>query len=931
MIVLPQKFEEILNKDTSNYYKGAVYTTCSKFDEIFSENKLYFFEEYTDHGIRHINGVLEACASLITPDTYKLLSEKDISILILSVFLHDLGMHLQPLTFKKMITGGYDDVLNTDLGDQKWSALWESYLFEAKKFNDQQRIKIFGDAGVDITVPDLSNPDSLTGIHRKLIGEFIRRYHPRIAYEVAFKGLTTHEGNQIDFCSDFDFKHKLLAGMLARSHGMNIRDTFAILEKIFTKRVWRRPINVHIVYLMSILRLADYFQIDTARVLKVPFLTRLFQSPVSFAEHKKHLQTTYIQPSDDDPETLYVTAEPTNSTYFLALENLFRDIQNEVDSSWAVLGEVYGLKPFDEQPKLIYRRIRSNIDDKRTFEETVTYVPERISFSVDKEVPKLLVGPLYDYDPSFGVRELLQNAVDACWEREFYEKEKGTAYEGAISIKIEPLNDQYVFSIRDNGKGMTLDEIKKYFLKVGGSIRKSAKWQHEHVDDGGHSDVNKCGRFGIGVLAAYLLGSEIEVKTKSISSPTGYFFKTTLEQEQIEIKKDISIFGGTEIKILISNQVYHELIRGVEENRNSVWQEGSAGVRFDKWYTLNSPKISFDFPSFLPGDIGYENFLPGIYDELDEKWNEINDENYKRIIWSYWCDFSELIICNGIIFPNEYEFENSELVCPVISVFDFDAKLPINLSRTFVSSLPSFENRLIKDIYRDFIAKVLLTKVECAFRNNNISLFNFYIEHPCLRKDELYLSEFNLIMDDFSLIVYCKDGFVLNSPVFLNQVSQLNYLKVFINDVEDFKNTNAVSFSVRDVDLVSLTITAARNKLYQLRKIEKYFTEKLNDLEIIGWTNDIHSYLKDTGKNGINFSRDIQQEFIKDKWPYENMSIVYYKTPYMPIAPSIFSEVVIDLLGDDLIIPYNIEDRKKKFPKAFKELELYMRKYLNNK
>ncbi|MBO9202256.1 MULTISPECIES: hypothetical protein [Niastella] len=55
---------------------------------------------------------------MITPDTYKLLNEKDISLLVLNVLLHDLGKHLQPLTFKKMITGGYDDVLNADFGDQ---------------------------------------------------------------------------------------------------------------------------------------------------------------------------------------------------------------------------------------------------------------------------------------------------------------------------------------------------------------------------------------------------------------------------------------------------------------------------------------------------------------------------------------------------------------------------------------------------------------------------------------------------------------------------------------------------------------------------------------------------------------------------------------------------------------------------------------------
>jgi hypothetical protein len=34
-------------------------------------------------------------------------------------------------------------------------------------------------------------------------------------------------------------------------------------------------------------------------------------------------------------------------------------------------------------------------------------------------------------------------------------------------------------------------------------------------------------------------------------------------------------------------------------------------------------------------------------------------------------------------------------------------------------------------------------------------------------------------------------------------------------------------------------------------------------------------------------------------------------------------------IGDDVIIPFSVEERRKKYPLAFKELEKYMEKYLN--
>lgn len=45
----------------------------------------------------------------------------------------------------------------------------------------------------------------------------------------------------------------------------------------------------------------------------------------------------------------------------------------------------------------------------------------------------------------------------------------------------------------------------------------------------------------------------------------------------------------------------------------------------------------------------------------------------------------------------------------------------------------------------------------------------------------------------------------------------------------------------------------------------------------------------------------------------------------------IIKELLAKYIGDDVLIPHAIEDRKTKFPEAFKELESYMQKFLKAK
>ena len=84
---------------------------------------------------------------------------------------------------------------------------------------------------------------------------------------------------------------------------------------------------------------------------------------------------------------------------------------------------------------------------------------------------------MYGYDPSFGVRELLQNAIDACIELKYKIED---LFAPLVEIHLEEKNGNHFFRISDNGKGMNIGEIKNYFLKAGSSFRNSTEWKIDY-------------------------------------------------------------------------------------------------------------------------------------------------------------------------------------------------------------------------------------------------------------------------------------------------------------------------------------------------------------------------------------------------------------------------------------------------------------------
>jgi molecular chaperone HtpG len=408
-IEIPKSFTHILEKDPALY--AAVLITLKSFQPWIRNSGTPFFPAYTDHSERHISEVLATASSIITDDARALLTPSDIAVLVLATLLHDIALHTTQDGFRALVRGKYQPRVYAHFGDRDWPILWSEFLAEASRFDGRQLIRIFGDArpidprGLDID--DLSERDNL------LIGEFLRRHHARLAHQIATAGVPGPGPERLGLSTEFDEYMRDLAGLVARSHNFPIRDSFEFLNS-YDRREFK---GIRPVFLMAILRIADYFQVHAERADRDLLKVKQIRSPISKREWTIHHAVRDVRATHDDPEAIFIDALPNDVQTFARLRWLISDIQRELDQSWAVLGEVYGRIQSLNRLGLAIRRVRSTLDDLQGFASKVHYIPTHAAFEASgPDLLRLLVGPLYSDNPTVGVRELMQNAIDACRE-----------------------------------------------------------------------------------------------------------------------------------------------------------------------------------------------------------------------------------------------------------------------------------------------------------------------------------------------------------------------------------------------------------------------------------------------------------------------------------------------------------------------------------
>lgn len=413
MLAPPSRLQDLLRRDST--FDASLSGTFATVSPLISVNSLPFFPDYTDHGLDHVRKTLQTADALILEVSRPYLTPADAAVLSIAVVLHDLGMHLTEGGFMSLIQQGnslVQDPLVPELDARSWPQLWEDFIGEAKRFSGRTLNRLFGDTEPVRRPP--TDPEKLTRRDRKLIGEFLRRHHARLAHEIGVAGFPGSARRLPIISSHLPPEMCDLAGLVARSHGLAVRSCLGYLGRNFHLCEYR---GVHAVYLMVLLRVADYLQVQAERAPAERLWINDIKSPVSFGEWMAHRAIRNITFEGPDPEALEIKATPDNLRTFLRLQGLLKGLQVELDLSWAVLGEIYGRHETLSHLGLELRRIRSNLDDLETFSRSVNFLPLRAKFdTADAELLSLLVKPLYGDNVNFGVRELVQNAVDACRE-----------------------------------------------------------------------------------------------------------------------------------------------------------------------------------------------------------------------------------------------------------------------------------------------------------------------------------------------------------------------------------------------------------------------------------------------------------------------------------------------------------------------------------
>ena len=149
-------------------------------------------------------------------------------------------------------------------------------------------------------------------------------------------------------------------------------------------------------------------------------------------------------------------------------------------------------------------------------------------FRMDEQrVQELLMGEQLYRDRSLAIRELYQNALDACRYRRAREEylrrttDRSSRWSGKIAFTqgIDEDGRPYI-DCTDNGVGMGISELTGVFAQAGARFADLAEFRDEQVDWSRLDPPVKLypnSRFGIGVLSYFMLADEITITTCRMS------------------------------------------------------------------------------------------------------------------------------------------------------------------------------------------------------------------------------------------------------------------------------------------------------------------------------------------------------------------------------------------------------------------------------
>lgn len=521
-------------KQDGNSLENRLHSFAEHISEIATEHQkrvIKFFPEYDLHDESHINKVEENIAKLIGEKRMKELCGYELFLLSAGSLLHDVGM---------TPTDWEENLLRITEGTENLYEWEESIKHDGKKPYDKEQARNFIsknkdsiydfnklkespfapstedellDEYADLLVryqsfrngnsdklKSASNLNEFKKINEEVRREFLRQNHHECSHRYVMhleKCFKSKNG-----CQGLDMSSRIAEDLanICKAHGGNLSFLETELENA-AQYDERQVVNLQ--FVAEMVRLGDIIHFSKDRTPVVLQSAIDFKS--SFSQSQWNIKSeTKLNYEIKDGTIIFTTDNIKKPGHYYALKDYIGWVNGEIDN---------------------YIRLSHNWDEKYKFDikvndKGIKYDSKHFTpasgngFTLNqKRIIELLMGVELYKNKYACLRELYQNSLDACRCRMAKDETENFKRDGVIEFGIENREDGRYLYCMDNGTGMTKEIIEKYLLHIGTSYYKSADFRRQQAEDG-HS-FTPVSQFGIGILSCFMIGTEIEIVTKT--------------------------------------------------------------------------------------------------------------------------------------------------------------------------------------------------------------------------------------------------------------------------------------------------------------------------------------------------------------------------------------------------------------------------------
>ena len=360
---------------------------------------------------------------------------------------------------------------------------------------------------------------------------------------------------------------------------------------------------------------------------------------------------------------------------------------------------------------------------------------EKIFKAETKELLNLMIHSIYTNKEIF-LRELISNANDAIDKLKFQSLTNNDLLKGDDKFKIEITvdKDNRTLTIKDNGIGMTYDEVDE---NIGTIAKSGSKLFKEQLEAAKKADIDIIGQFGVGFYSAFIVADKVTLETRSPYSENGVRWVSSGDGNY-EIEEISKENRGTEITLhLKDGEEYSEFLE--EWKIKDLVKKYSNYIRYEIYFkdeVINSTKPIWKRDKKELKDEDYNEFYKATFHDWNDPLFHINlkvqgnieynallfipkklpfdyyTKNFKRGLQLYTKNVFIMEKCEDLI-PEYFNFISGLVDCDSLS---------LNISREILQ-----QNSELQAISKN-LEKKIISELEKILKNDREKYIEFWKE-----------------------------------------------------------------------------------------------------------------------------------------------------------------------------------------------------------